>query len=233
MSTKKGQQPHFSPELFEFLRDLAKNNRREWFQANKKRYEEVAKDPALQFISDFGPHLEKISPNFLAIPKAVGGSLFRIHRDTRFSNDKTPYKTHIGIQFRHRDSGDVHAPGFYLHLEPKDVFVGIGVWHPDRESLARIRESIATDPSGWKKARDHRSFKRTYVLSGESLKRAPKGYDPDHPMIEDLRRKDFVGVARLNQKDVVAADFLRRFQSICKDAAPFMQYLCEAVGVLF
>ena len=108
----------FAPALFRFLRDLRKNNDREWFLAHKDVYERDVNEPALAFISAFAAPLRKISPHLVADARPIGGSLFRIYRDVRFSNDKRPYKTHVGIHFRHRSAGDAHAPGFYLHLEP-------------------------------------------------------------------------------------------------------------------
>jgi len=230
--TAKAANP-FRPALFGFLRDLAANNDRQWFEANKERYEDELKDPALSFISSFGPNLKAISPHFDAIPKAVGGSLFRIYRDTRFAKDKTPYKTHLGIQFRHQQAKDVHAPGFYLHIEPGASMIGIGLWHPDGPSLARIREGIASDPRGWVKARDDKRFRQAFELGGESLKRPPTGYDADHPLIEDLKRKDFIAFAKLAQKQVLAPDFLALFTAHCRAAAPYMRWLCKAVDVPF
>jgi uncharacterized protein (TIGR02453 family) len=116
---------HFGPGLFEFLRDLARHNDRAWFQANQRRYEAEVKAPMLRFIEDFGAPLKRISAQFLADPRPVGGALFRIHRDTRFSTDKSPYKTNAAAHFRHREgSRDVHAPGFYLHLEPSGSMEG-------------------------------------------------------------------------------------------------------------
>lgn len=230
--TAKASNP-FSPALFAFLRDLATNNKREWFQANKARYENDLKDPALTFISDFGPRLRKISPHFNAIPKATGGSLFRIYRDTRFSKNKTPYKTHLGIQFRHKEAKDVHAPGFYLHLEPRASMVGIGIWHPDGPSLASIRQAIDSDHRGWIKARDNKRFRGLFELGGESLKRPPKGYDADHPLVDDLKLKDFIGFAKLTQKQVLAGDFLDLFTDHCRAAAPYISWLSKAVNVPF
>ncbi len=110
---------YFRPELFQFLRELKANNEKEWFQANKHRYESEVKEPMLRFISDFAPYLRQISRHVVADPRPVGGSMFRIYRDTRFFKDKSPYKTTAAAHFPHRDGGkDVHAPGFYLHIEP-------------------------------------------------------------------------------------------------------------------
>jgi len=223
----------FRPALFSFIRDLAGNNNRDWFQANKDRYEEHMKEPALRFISDFGPHLRRVSPHFNAIPKATGGSLFRIYRDTRFGKDKTPYKTHLGIQFRHKQAKDVHAPGFYLHIEPKQCMIGVGIWHPDGPSLKSIRETIDGDRRSWKRARDNKRFRQSFEIGGESLKRPPRGYDEDHPLIDDLKRKDFIAFTNLTQKEVLAPEFPKAFAKQCEAAAPFVRWLCGAVDVPF
>ena len=223
----------FDNELFEFLRQLRENNTREWFQDNKDRYEEHVKHPALQFISDFGPRLRKISPNFDADPRPVGGALFRIYRDVRFSKDKSPYKTSVGIQFRHKQAKDVHCPGFYLHLEPGECFVGLGIWHPDGPTLKSIRSHLDADPTRWKRTLGAKGFARNFKLAGESLKRAPKGYDPDHPLIEDLKRKDFIAFTKLTQKAITSPGFLDEYGRLCEAGAPFVRYLCDATGVPF
>ncbi len=223
----------FDPELFAFLRDLRLNNTREWFQANKERYEERVKHPALQFISDFGPRLRKISDHYTADPRPVGGSLFRIYRDVRFSKDKSPYKTAVGIQFRHKQCKDVHTPGFYLHLEPDACFVGLGIWHPDGPTLARIRTSIAEDPMRWRHTINGKKFQDRFELGGESLKRAPKGYDPEHPLIEDLKRKDFIASTQITEGEVTHQGFLEEYARVCRTGAPFVRYLCEATGIPF
>ena len=181
----------------------------------------------------FGPRLEKISPHFVADARKVGGSLFRIYRDTRFSRDKSPYKTYVGVQFRHERAKDVHAPGFYLHIQPSEAFVGVGLWHPDADTLKLVREAIVENPAKWKRAKSAKAFSAHFELAGDSLKRAPKGYDPDHPLIEDLRRKDFIAVTNLKEKDLTAVAFLDRFTKICTAAKPFMRYLTEAVGLDF
>lgn len=228
-----GSSAPFGPELFAFLRDLKRNNRRDWFQRNKRRYEEEVLEPALHFISDFGPRLHRISPHFLAVPRPQGGSLFRIYRDTRFSRDKSPYKTHVGIRFPHKDSRDVHAPGFYLHLEPRQSFIGVGIWHPDTPTLKRVRDAIVDDPGGWKRVRQNRRFRERFEIGGDTLKRAPRGYEADHPLVEDLMRKDFVGYSQLDDKDVLAADFPARFAVACRQGTPLVRFLCGAVGAPF
>lgn len=218
------------PELFGFLSELARNNRREWFERHKARYESDVKQPSLRFIGEFATPLSRISPRFRAIPSATRGSLFRIHRDIRFSKDKSPYKTHAGLHFAHEARGDVHAPGFYLHLEPGGSFVGMGIWHPDAETLQRIRQAIADDPRGWKRATTGPAW-RALRLSGDALKTAPRGFDPAHPLIEDIKRRDFVGIRDLTDAQVLAPGFPRRFAEICAAGGPFVRWLCQAVGV--
>ena len=223
-------QRSFGPELFRFLRALKADNTREWFAANKGRYDNDVRTPALDFVVEFAPHLEQVSPHFVADPRPSGGSLFRIHRDIRFSKDKSPYKTYTGLQFRHELGKDAHAPGFYLHLEPNAVFVGAGIWHPDAAALAKIREAIADDEKAW---RAGKRVGERFALAGDSLKRAPAGYDPEHALIEDLRRKDFICVAMLSEKDVCALGFVEDFARMCGETSPLVRFLCAAVDAPF
>jgi uncharacterized protein (TIGR02453 family) len=222
---------HITQELFEFFRELKRNNRREWFQANKDRYENQVREPLQRFVSEFERPLLEISPHFRADPRPIGGSLFRIYRDVRFSPDKSPYKTHAGIQFRHEQGRDVHAPGFYLHLEPESVFAAVGIWHPDSRTLRQIREAIATKTKDWLRAKSGKNFSDLYELGGDSLKRAPQGCDPDHPQIEDLKRKDYIAHVAFSEREVCTPDFLDRYAEVSRRAAPFMRFLTEALGL--
>jgi uncharacterized protein (TIGR02453 family) len=221
----------FGPELFLFLADLRANNDREWFAANKQRYEEHLLEPALAFIEAFAPRLERISPHFRAEARPSGGSLFRIYRDTRFSKDKTPYKTNVGIHFRHAGAKDAHAPGYYLHIGPGEVFAGAGIWHPDTDAATRIREAIVAHPERWRRATRGGAFAKRLDLGGDSLKRVPAWADPAHPFADDLKRRDFFGWARLNEDEVVAPGFVDDYGRICRAAAPLMQFLCDALEV--
>ena len=226
-------QSYFTPKTFKFLRDLAANNDRAWFKSHQDEYEKVVREPALDFVTDMGDRLEEISSHFVADARKVGGSLFRIQRDTRFSKDKTPYKENTGVQFRHEMAGDAHAPGFYLHLQPGGCFMGAGLWRPATKVAYEIRDRIDADQDGWVKATTGERFASLYSLGGDSLVRPPKGFDPDHPLIVDLKRKDFIASANLTQKQVTSPEFDSDFIDMCHAAAPFMKFVCEAVGVRF
>jgi uncharacterized protein (TIGR02453 family) len=228
---KASVRPSFGAELFSFLADLKANNNREWFAANKRRYEESVLDPALDFINAFAPRLEKISPHFRADARPTGGSLFRIYRDTRFSKDKSPYKTNLGIHFRHDHATDAHAPGYYLHIGPDEAFAGAGIWHPGTDAATRIREAIVADPERWRRATQVGAFPKRLELGGESLKRVPSWADSAHPFANDLKRKDFFGSTRLSEREVVAPGLVDEYARICRAATPLMQFLCEALDV--
>jgi uncharacterized protein (TIGR02453 family) len=221
----------FSTSLFDFLTDLASNNDRPWFQENKARYVEEVQEPALAFINAFAPKLDAISPHFQADSRVVGGSLFRIHRDARFSKDKTPYKTNTGMHFRHDAGKDAHAPGFYLHLAPGECFAGAGLWRPEPKVAALVRQHIVDHPEVWIAATEVTS--RSWNAIGDSLVRPPRGVDPEHPLLEDVKRKDFVIGRTLDERQVTAEGFVDDFAEMCRQVAPYMRFLCRAVGVPF
>lgn len=223
----------FSAETFRFLEDLAENNRREWFQDNRERYDQQVKLPAQRFILAVGERLGEISPHLRADPRPVGGSLFRIHRDVRFSRDKQPYKTATGIQFRHAAGRDAHAPGLYLHVEPGQCFVGLGVWRPGRDALRQIREAIVQRPDAWTRARDHGPLQERFDLGGESLVRGPRGFDLDHPLMDDIKRKDFVAMCAVPDQFVTSAEVVDDFLGLARRGRPLMAFLCQAVGADF
>jgi uncharacterized protein (TIGR02453 family) len=219
---------HFTPALFVFLRDLKANNTREWFEANRSRYAAEVEGPMLQFIRDLGSPLASISPAFVADPRRFGGSMYRIYRDTRFSPDKSPYKTHVAAIFSHKERKRTKAasgPGFYLHLEAGDSMGGGGIYHPDPATLTRIRTAISTDRREWTKVKGS-----GIAIEGDTLVRAPAGFDASHPFIEDLRRKDFYALTPFSQREVVAADFLDRYVESCRRVAPLVWFLTRAIG---
>jgi uncharacterized protein (TIGR02453 family) len=223
----------FPSELFSFLSDLTRHNDREWFAKHKERYLDDVQEPAFEFVRSFAPYLAKISPNFVADDRPVGGSVFRIYRDIRFSKDKTPYKTHVGIHFRHRNGKDAHAPVFYLHLQPKESFAAAGVWEPGSDTLRRIREAIVEKPDAWRRVAHGKAFRSRFTREGEALTRAPLGFGPDHPLIDDLKLKSHVCSQRLDDRTVVAPDFLPALAKVYGAASPYVRFLCEALGQPF
>jgi uncharacterized protein (TIGR02453 family) len=230
--TRVTETASFDPELFDFLRELAKHNDRDWFNANKARYEDHVLEPALAFIEDFGYRLESISRHFRADTRKTGGSLFRIYRDTRFSKDKTPYKTNTGMHFRHKAAKDAHAPGFYLHLAPGQVFGGGGIWHPDTKTATKIRQAIVDKPERWREAT---RFGAGVYLGGDDnmLKRVPTGFDASFEFADDLRRRDYFAWAELSEKAATTPGFLDEYTRVCESAAPLVKFICDALGLDF
>jgi uncharacterized protein (TIGR02453 family) len=223
-----GDDARFRPEFFQFFRELTRNNNRPWFQRNKRRYEEDVLAPSLAFAEAMGPAVGKISSSLVVDPRPVGGSLMRIYRDVRFSKDKTPYRTAMGIHFFHRanDRHDGGLPGFFLRLAPDDSIVAAGTWMPAPADLTAIRATIVRNPEGWKKA-------RAVALDAydDDLKRVPRGFDPDGPYADDLRRKSFTASTPLRERDITAAGFPDRFLGECRRLDPLNSYLAKAIGV--
>ena len=219
---------YFSPATFAFLRKLAHHNNRTWFKAHQSDYERDVREPYLRLISDLQVPVARLSSNYRADPRKVGGSLFRIQRDTRFSGNKAPYKTWAGARIFHARRREIAAPSFYLHIAPGDCFVGAGLWHPENHTLRNIRSFIVDNPAAWKRAAHGRAFRQHYGFWGESLSRAPQGFPPDHPLIEDLKRKSFA--AGVGFADALAYS-PRLFAFVVdhfKRLAPLVDYLCAA-----
>jgi uncharacterized protein (TIGR02453 family) len=218
---------YFSPELFQFLRRLKKNNKREWFAKHKGVYQELVVEPALLFIDDFAAHLSNLSPLFIADGRPSRGSLFRIYRDIRFSLDKRPFKTHVGIHFRHAIGKDAHAPVFYLHLEPDGCFAAAGIWHPDNRALTRVRLAILKEPEQWA------TIRKKIELEGASLARPPRGFDPKHRFIDDLKRKNFITSVELDEEQVCGRHFMRDFTAACQKMSSLVEFMTKALGLKY
>jgi uncharacterized protein (TIGR02453 family) len=218
---------HVTPGFFTFLRELKRHNDRAWFAAHKDRYVADVEAPMLRFITDVGARLPSVSKAFVADPRRSGGSMHRIYRDTRFSHDKTPYKTWASAHFRHRAAGkDMTAPGFYLHIGPAERFVGGGIYHPDMPALTRIRQRIVSEPKAWGAV-----IRSGIEIEGDTLKRAPAGFDPAHRFIVDLKRKDLYAGAEFTARQVTAPDFLDAFIDSCREVAPLVEFLATALGL--
>ncbi|MBX3689901.1 DUF2461 domain-containing protein [Dokdonella sp.] len=224
---------YFSPATFKFLRALARNNNRTWFTANKASYERHVREPYLQLIADLQAPLAKISPHYRADPRRQGGSLFRIHRDVRYGNDKTPYKTWAGARFAHERRREIQAPSFYMQLQPGDCFAGGGIWSPESATLKKIRGFLADNPAAWKRAVHTRAFRERFEFWGEKLKRPPQGFDPAHELIEDLKRKHFAAGHGFAEALACSEELRPSLVDTFKRIAPLIDYLCAAVDLEF
>ncbi len=218
---------YFTPALFSFLKELKAHSTRDWFEANRARYEADVQAPMLAFIDELRPRLAAVNRAFVADPRKSGGSMFRIYRDTRFSADKSPYKTNVAARFVHRaQPKGLMGPTFYLQLEPGDSFGGGGIYHPDMPTLTRIRHAIVDDVKGWRAVR-----KSGIQIEGDSLTRVPAGFDAAHPFAEDLRRKDLYVLRPFTQRDVCGNDFMGRYVETCAHVEPLVAFLAKALGL--
>jgi len=218
---------YFTPELFQFLKRLKRNNDRDWFQAHKPEYLAHAHEPALRFISDFAGPLYEISAYLVADPRSSRGSLFRIYRDTRFSPDKRPYKTHLAMRFSHRGK-DVHSPGFYLHLEPGGCFAASGLWHPEPPTLLKVRTAIVDRCDEWRAVRKLLNWDDASRLS-----RPPRGFPCDHEFVEDLKLRDLGTSVEFTEKQVCGSQFMTIFARACRTMSPLPKFLSGALGLQF
>lgn len=222
----------FSPASLQFLNKLAQNNSRDWFKAHQDEYENSVRTPALRFIEQMQPGILAISSKLTAVPKKVGGSLMRPQRDSRFSKDKTPYKTNVGIQFRHFQGKDVHAPGLYLHIAPEGCFIAAGIWHPESKALSAIRQCIDENPNAYQKALQALQS-QGFIMDGDSLSRPPRGYDKTHPLLAELKRKDFIAVKNIDFEELCKPDAINFCTEQFQHCAQLMAYLCFALELDF
>lgn len=225
---------YFSAATFKFLRAVARNNNRDWFHAHKQGYEDHVRGPFRRLLVDLQPVLAEVSPHYRADPRPVGGSLFRVNRDTRFASDKSPYKSWQGAKLFHERSRQVVAPSFHLNIRPGGCFVGSGLWHPGTETLRRVRQFILDNPANWKTAAHGPAFRRRYRLDeSEMLVRMPRGYPADFEFAEDLRRKNLVALRALDDDVVTGPRLLKVLEADIKALAPFTDYLCASLDLEF
>ena len=225
----------FPKDFFAFFRELKAHNERPWFEANKQRFRASVQAPMSEFIAAMEPRLKKISKNFIADARPNGGSMFRIYRDVRFSRDKRPYKEHAACHFRHAGARDVHAPGFYMHFGAGEVYFGGGMYMPDAKALGLIRDAIVKQPAAWKAVKADKTFHKAFGgLGGDDvLTRAPRGYDPAHPLIEDIKRKSFFATRDADVKLAASPKLVDVVAETFSAATPLMKFLCKTQGVPF
>jgi uncharacterized protein (TIGR02453 family) len=173
--------------------------------------------------------LATVSSHLVADDRKVGGSMMRIQRDVRFSNDKSPYKTHVGIQFRHTVGKDIHAPGVYVHIGPDEVFLGVGMWMPEAEPLRALREAVRDRLPAWQKALAA-AERAGFTQHRDALTRVPKGFDKADPAAEELKRRSFIATFRLDDVEVLEPTAIG---ARVKQVSDYMSFLCAAVGLAF
>ncbi|MEJ2282386.1 MAG: DUF2461 domain-containing protein [Desulfobacterales bacterium] len=188
----------FPKEYFSFFNRLKRNNSRQWFEKHRGEYDELVMHPAREFVIEMGKKLKKIAPDVNAIPK-VNKSLFKINRDVRFSNDKSPYKTYMGIWLWEGDGKRMECSGFYLHVEDKTVLIGVGIKMFSKPLMDRYRRAVVDKKQGAAlKSAVRKIFAKGYLIDGKHYKKVPRGYDAGHPNAEYLLYNGLT--ARLEEK---------------------------------
>lgn len=212
-----------------FLKQLRRYNRRDWFEHHKNEYEEFVKLPMQSLIVALQPHFHEFAPEFEVNPKR---SIFRIYRDVRFSKDKRPYKTHVAAHFvlRGKPKG-TEGSGYYLHIEPGEVFMGAGIYMPDSDQLRKIRNHIAAKSEEFLSLVENPHMRKMFGKpEGDRLQRVPKGYDPDHPMADWLRLKQFFVGKSFAESLCFKRSFVDSAAKAFEKATPLVRFLNEAIS---
>jgi uncharacterized protein (TIGR02453 family) len=213
----------FPPEMVRFLRSLKRNNRREWFQPRKHLFEQHVKEPMLELVAAINREMAKFAPEYVTEPKSA---IFRIYRDTRFSADKTPYKTHVAASFSRRGSEKLGTGGFYFSISQDVIEVAAGLWHPDRDVTLIVRNHIGGTHQELRRILSNKKARKLAgELKGDALTRAPKGFDPAHPAAEFLKMKDWVLDVTLDSSLATTPELQPAIVERFRAMAPLLGYL--------
>jgi uncharacterized protein (TIGR02453 family) len=223
------------PAAIRFLTGLKKRNSKPWFEANRAVYETEVRGPLKALVEEVDVLLARVAPEIVGDPRR---SIFRIHRDVRFSRDKSPYKTNAACWFYHHDAGravggeSLGGAGFYFHFSPTEVFLGGGIWMPQRESLNRLRQALADDPKSFEKIVLAPSFKRRFGKMDEEavLKRMPRGFSEDHPAAKWLRFQSFTAGRELSRRQLHSPRLPQQLARDYQTMTPFIRWLNGALG---
>jgi len=217
--------PRFTAEALKFLRALKRNNRREWFNAHRDDYEAHIRQPMFEIIERLGADFRQFAPELVANPKA---SMYRIHRDTRFSENKAPYKTHVAAIFPWRGLPKHEGAGLYFHVSPDEVWVGGGMYAPQTPQLLAVREHIAANLRRLRAIVESPAFRRTVgELDGERLQRVPRGFSKDHEAAEYLKFRQFLAGCEFPASFATSPKFHGGVLSVFRRVAPFCRFLNE------
>ena len=215
--------PRFTQQTLDFLRQLALHNDREWFREHRDDYEAHVRTPMIALVEQMAADLPKIAPDLVATPKL---SMYRIYRDTRFSANKAPFKTHVAAIFPHRALPKHEGAGLYVHVAADQVFMGGGLYRPQPRQLHRLREHIAANGEDLRALTRAPAFRRNFgELSGERLKRVPRGFPPDHPTGDLLRLKQFLAGCERPPEFATNARFYPSLLRLFGHLAPLIEFL--------
>jgi uncharacterized protein (TIGR02453 family) len=217
--------PQFPAAGLAFIRKLKRNNHREWFLKNKPTYEEYVHQPMIELVNALATEFATFAPEIVASPKV---SLYRIYRDTRFSKDKSPYKTHVAAGFPHRNLEKNQGAGLYLHITSTEFLIGGGLYNPQSEDLAAVRRHISLYYKQLTAILNARQFRRLFGgLTGEQLLRVPRGFPADHPAADFLRHKQFLAMRLLPAAEVTTPRFGSVVLESFRALHPLIQFLNE------
>lgn len=222
----------FPHQTVEFLRNLAANNSRDWFNSHKEEFEHHLMDPAREFTVAMGARLQELSPGTIADPR-IDKSIFRIYRDTRFSKDKSPYKTHLGVFFRNGDRAKMECPGFYFHLEPPTLMLGVGMHCFSKPTMEAYREAVVDPKDGkaLRKALETIAQRGDYEFGVKHYKRTPRGYDPKHENADLLLNNGLTAMCSSEIPDELhAPEIIDYCYTRFKDMAPIHEWLMGMIG---
>jgi uncharacterized protein (TIGR02453 family) len=215
--------PTFPSEGLKFLRSLKRHNNREWFQARKSLYEQVVKAPMEELVAALAEEFQVFAPEIIATPRK---SLYRIYRDTRFSKDKSPYKTHVAASFPRKGLERHQGAGLYLHIAPTEVLVGGGVYMPASEDLNAIRNHIASNFREFRAIVESKGFRKLFNrVSGEQLSRVPRGFVTDHPAAEYLKYKQYLAARNFEPEMATTGEFYKAIVETFRGMMPFIRFL--------
>jgi len=220
--------PRFSPATLSFLKRLKRNNRREWFNARRDEYEAVVRGPMIAIVEQLALDMRAIAPELLVSPKH---SIYRIYRDTRFSENKQPYKTHIAASFWPRELAKGVGAGMYFHVSPEGVWVGGGMYAPETPQLQAVREHIAANLRRFRSIVEAPAFKRGLDggLEGEQLQRVPRGFPKDHEAAQYLKYRQFLAGREFPARFATGAAFYSGVLGVFRQIAPLIRFLNEPV----
>lgn len=217
--------PRFTPQTLAFLRSLARHNRREWFQPRKDTYDAVVRAPMAELVERLADDFASFAPDLVAVPRV---SIYRIYRDTRFSGDKTPYKTNVAAHFPHRGLPKNECAGLYIEVAPRHVWFGGGMYMPSSRELSLVRAHVAAHHRRLERLVRSVGFRRTFgALEGEKLQRVPRGFQKDHPAAEWLRHRQFLAGCERPAEFATSPAFYRTVSAAFKALAPVIAFLNE------